>query len=578
MEFLLNFSSWYKTLPASGKASLMLVVVGVVIASFLLKSHYDTAGYQYLFTNLSITDSNAIASKLQSMNVNPQMKGDAILVPGNRVLELRNMLAEDGLPAGGGIGFEIFDKKNFGETEFQQRVNYIRAIQGELARTMQAIDGVEKARVHIVVPEKTLFAEDQKSPTASVALTLYKGRKISEAQISGIVHLMQTSVEGLTDAGINIIDQNGNVLFKSNSDSKGVASSKHLEMQSTVERRLESGVREMLERVVGSAGVSVRVSASLSFQQIEKMVEAIDPESRVAMSEQITTETSAGSSGTAGGVPGAASNVPGGSGAGAAGGRSENSKKVETTATYAVTKTTQKIVEPYGMIQKLSVAVLVDGTYQTAEDGTTTYQPRPAEEITRLEELVRKAIGFNQQRGDEVKIENFQFQKVDATDIAQDAYVQSTDSARWKMFLIDNGTLLGVVLIAGIIFFMLVKLVNSYAPPINVAYANIIGQQAAQVAQALPPAAQVNIVQRNDNAVAQKQEQLAKQLPETSVQRKEQSPQINFVESNASITIEAPMTSEEKLRLQAAKMQVEAVVRADVNDGVGVIREWLSEG
>jgi len=145
------------------------------------------------------------------------------------------------------------------------------------------------------------------------------------------------------------------------------------------------------------------------------------------------------------------------------------------------------------------------------------------------------------------------------------------------MFLLDNGKLLGVVLIAGIIFFMLVKLVNSYAPPIDVAYANIIGQQASQVAQALPSAGQVNITQRNDPAAAAKQEMLAKQLPETNVQRKD-GPQINFVESSASITVEAPMTSEEKLRLQAAKMQVESVIKNDPIEAVNIIRGWLAEG
>jgi flagellar M-ring protein FliF len=576
MEFLLNFNSWYKTLPASGKLSLFLVVVGVVIASFLLKSHYDTAGYQYLYTNLSLTDSNQIAQKLQGMNVKAQIQGDAILVPGNQVLELRNQLAEEGLPTGGGVGFEIFDKKNFGETEFQQRVNYIRAVQGELARTIQAVDGVEKVRVHIVVPEKALFSEDQKNPTASIALTMKKGRKLSDSQVSGLVHLVVTSVEGMTEAGISVIDQNGNTLFKAVDDKNG-GGSKQMELQSNIEKRLEGGVRELLERIVGPGGISVKVSTVLALTQVEKMVESVDPESRVALSEQVTTETSNGSSGAAGGAPGAGANLPGGSAAGSAG-RSENSKKTETSSTYAVTKTTQKILEPYGTIQKLSVAVLVDGNYKTAEDGKVTYEPRTAEEISKMEDLVKKAVGFTPDRGDQVRIENFQFQKLDPADKAQDAYIESTSSARWKMFMMDNAKLMGVVLIAGIIFFMLVKLVNSYAPPINVAYANIIGQQAAQIAQGLPAAGQVNIVQRNDNAAKEKMEQLAKQLPEASVQRRSDGPQINFVESEASITVEAPVTSEEKLRLQAAKMQTEAIIRKDVQEAVTVVREWMSEG
>ncbi|MDB5038234.1 MAG: Flagellar M-ring protein [Bacteriovoracaceae bacterium] len=575
MEFLLNFNSWFKALPAAGKMSLFLVLLGAIIAGFLLKSHYETAGYQYLFTNLTLTDANAISERLQSMNVQVEMKGDAILVPGNRVLELRNMLASEGLPNGGGVGFEIFDRKNFGETEFQQRINYVRAVQGELARTIQAIDGVEKARVHIVIPEKALFAEDNKSPTASVAITLNKGRKLNDAQVNGIVHMMVTSVEGLTEAGINVIDQNGNVLFKASGDEKG-GGTKNLELQSNIEKRLESGVRNMLERIVGAGGVSVKVSSIMNFSQIEKMVESVDPESRVALSENTTTETTSGTSGSPGGAPGAASNVPGGTGQVASQARNENSKKTETTATYAVTKSTQKTLEPVGAIQKLSVAVLVDGNYTTAEDGKQTYQPRTAEEITKIEEIVKNAVGYNKERGDQVKVENMQFQKIEINDKAQDAYVENTTSARWKMFLFDNAKLMGVVLIAGIIFFMLVKLVNSYAPPVNVAYANIIGQQAGQIAEALPRGATVNITQRNDPAARERTEQLAKQIPETNQRKGEAS--INIVESNQSITIESPVTSEEKLRLQGAKIQTEQIIKSDINEAVQVVRSWMNEG
>ncbi len=576
MEFLLNFNSWFKTLPSSGKLSFYLVIIGLVIAGYLLKSHYDTTGFQYLYTNLSLSDANAVSERLQSMNVPTQMKGDAILVPGSKVLELRNMLASEGLPSGGGIGFEIFDKKNFGETEFQQRVNYVRAVQGELARTIKAIDGVEKARVHIVMPERALFAEDQKPPTASVAITLLKGRKISDAQVNGVVHMLLTSVEGLTQDNINIIDQNGNILFRGSGDEKGGMSTKQLEMQSSVEKKLENGVKDLLEKVVGSGGVTVKISALMNFSQVEKMVEAIDPESRVALNETTTTEQSTGSTGAPGGAPGAAANLPGAASTASSQSRNENSKKTETTATYAVTKSTQKILEPVGQIQKISVAVLVDGTYDVAEDGTATYKPRAPEEMAKLEELIRNAVGYSKERGDLVKVDNIQFRKLETTDQVQETYVESATSAQWKMFMLDNAKMLGVVLICGIIFFMLIKLVNSYAPPVNVAYAHIIGQSAGQVAEALPKGAQVNIVQKSDPAAREKQEALAKQLPEAAQRRGE--PAINIVESSQSITVETPVTSEEKLRLQAAKIQTEQIINNDINEAVQVIRGWINEG
>lgn len=577
MEFLLNFNSWFKGLPASGKISFFLVIVGMFTAGILLQSHYKTAGYQYLFTNLSITDANAIGERLQSMNVQAQIQGDAVLVPGDRVLELRNMLASEGLPRGGGVGFEIFDKKNFGETEFQQRINYIRAIQGELARTVTAIDGVETARVHLAIPEKSLFTEDEKQPTASIAISMLKGRRLSDAQIAGIVHLVVTSVEGLTDANVNIVDQNGNTLFKGSGSDGTSFSSKSLEIQANLEGKLEHRILDMLEKVVGAGGASVKVSALMNLSQVERTIEQVDPESRVALSEHVTNETSNGASGAAAGVPGAAANLPEGGGAGGASSRSENTKRNETINQYTVSKTTQRVVEPVGTVQKLSVAVLVDGTYKANEDGTKAYSARTPEEMTKLDDLVKKAIGFNQQRGDEVKVENIQFQRLDLDAKDQEAYVQATNASAWNRFMLDNGKLFGLVLVLGIVFFMLVRLVNSYAPPVSVAYANIIGQQAGDVAAVLPARAQVNIIQRNDPNVKAQQEALARQVPEVNM-RRGAAGEINFVESQKSITIEAPTTSEEKLRLQAAKMQCESIIKADMNEAVQIIRAWLNEG
>jgi flagellar M-ring protein FliF len=574
MEFLLNFNTWFKSLPASGKISLFLVVIGMFTAGLLLQSHYKYTGYQYLFTNLNISDANSISERLQAMNVQVEMRGDSVLVPGNRVLELRNLLASEGLPRGGGVGFEIFDQKNFGETEFQQRINYIRAVQGELARTISAIDGIEKARVHLVVPEKSLFSEDNKKPTASIAITLYKGRRIAEGQIKGIVHLVTTSVEGLNEANINLIDQNGNELFKAVGEEGGI-SGRHMELQANIEQKLEQGVRDMLERVVGPGGVTVKISSVMNLAQIEKMEERIDPESKTSLSEVVSTDTSNGTTGTPGGTPGAAANLPEGGGTSSSQSRNENTKHSETNTTFAVSKSTQKTIEPVGKIQKLSVAVLVDGTYKVAEDGTKTYQPRAAEEIAKLEDLVKKAVGFSKDRGDEVRVENMQFQRFDFEDKNQDAFVTATNSSHMKIFMMDNAKLFGVVLIAGFIFFMLVKLVNSYSPPITMAYANLIGQEAGKVMDMLPPKATVNIIQRDDPAAKDKANQISQQLPQ--LERKAAAGEINFVESQKSITIEAPTTSEEKLRLQAAKMQVEQIVKTDINETVKIIRQWMNE-
>lgn len=578
MEFLLNFTMWFKNLPASGKISLFLVLVGAVTAGVLIKSHVRYSGYSYLYTNLSLTDSNAIAERLQSMNVETQIRGDAILVPGNRVLELRNTLASEGLPRGGGTGFEIFDKSNFGATEFEQRVSYMRAVQGELSRTISAIDGVESARVHLVVPEKTLFRDETEQPRASVALNLHRGRKLSPSQVSGIVHLLLTSVEGLTEANLNVIDQNGNTLYKgSGSDASGM-SARHLEMRRNMEKSLEARVIEMLERVIGAGRVSVSVSADMNFSQVERTIESFDPEGRVAISEQSVQDTSSGSSGGVGGAPGAASNLPGGAGAEAGSGRSENSKRVETTATYAVSKTIQRILEPVGEIQRLSVAVLVDGNYQEveAEDGTTqmNYEPRSAEELSRIDELVRRAIGFTESRGDEVKVENLQFKPVGGEMEMTEEFVSATNSSRLMVYIMDNIKTVALVLVFGILFLLLVKMINSYSPPMEFAYANIIGESAGNVAKALPSGANVSIVKRDDEAARQKAEEIEKKNPEIAASREAG---IEFIEKPQNIKIETPMTSEEKLRLQAAKMQVEQIINSNVDEAVHVLRAWMQE-
>ncbi len=572
MDFLVNFVTWFKGLPGGAKVSLFLVLVGVVTAGILLQSQVRTAGYQYLYTNLSMTDMNSIAERLQAMNVQPEIRGDSVLVPGNRVLELRNLLASEGLPRGGGTGFEIFDEKNFGATDFEKRVNYLRAIQGELARTISAIDGVSSARVHIVMPEKTLFAKDQKNPTSSVALTLHKGRRLSDSQIAGIVHLVITSVEGLTQENINVIDQNGNMLFRASGEEGVSASGRQMELQGAAEKQMSSRISDILEKVVGPGRFSVSVSADMDFSQIEKTVEQFDPEGRVAISESAVTEKSSGSSGAGGGAPGAASNLPGGAASGSSQ-RSENSNRSETTNTFAVSKTVQRIVEPVGEIKKISVAVVVDGNYTKAEDGTSTYAPRSAEEIAKLSELVQKAIGFNSARGDEVRVENIQFKSLEDRDVAQEAFIEATNSSRWTLFLMDNATVIGIILIAGIIFFLLVRLVNSYAPPMEVAYANIIGERAGAIASSLPSGGAIQIVQRDSPDVQAKAELLAAKNPDLSLAKQAEE---KLAQAQAALA-EQTITSDEKLRLQAAKMQVEKLIQGGTDEAVQVVRAWLNE-
>ena len=388
-------------------AARKLTVVGVLLltAACLGAMVYfsNQVDYGVLFSNLNSEDAAAITSKLKEKKVPYQLSSDgrAISVPTTQVSELRLEMAASGLPHGGGIGFEIFDNKTLGATEFEQQISYRRALQGELSRTINGLDEIQSSRVHIALPKDSVFVDQQRKATASVTVKLKAGRSLRPQQVDGIVHLVASSIEGLNPADVMVVDSKGNMLSKAQSDPRMPGlSNTQVEYQRNVERDMAGRIQTMLENVVGKGKASVQVTADLDFRVTEKTEEVYDSENPAVRSTQKELDKSS----TKSGDPKTANGT--------------DKEKTEETTNYEINRTVSKTIMPVGDIKKMSIAVLVDGTYVKDSKGVETYQERPKKEIETLEEIVRKSSGFNPQRGDQVVVTSMPFQKGDVAEMA----------------------------------------------------------------------------------------------------------------------------------------------------------------
>jgi len=384
--------------------------------------------YQLLFSHLSPDDAAAIINELKERRIPYRIEaGGAIAVPKEKVYETRLSLAGEGLPRGGGVGFEIFDRSRIGMTEFTQKVNYLRALQGELARTISWLAEIESARVHIVVPEKRLFLGTEEKARASVIVKLKPGKQLSYNQVQGIVHLIASSVEGLDPGNVTVVDTHGQMLTRPRDrEDLAVLSSYQLEYQHSLERYIENRIQQILEPVVGPGKVVTRVSAEIDFKRVEKTEERYDPDSVAVRSEQRNLEKTAAGFAAAG-VPGVLSNTPANQGTRALSGPAPTQRQNEII-NYEISKVVSRIFEPSGAIKRLSVAVLVDGTYKmvkTAEGKEQRqYVPRSKEELKKFEDLVKSAVGFVADRGDTVEVVNIPFES--------QPEITSTEETDWQ--------------------------------------------------------------------------------------------------------------------------------------------------
>ncbi len=394
------------------------LIIGVVIAGMLtLVSSDSVTNYGVLFSSLSESDAADIVAKLKEQRIPYRitMNGSAINVPVDKVLETRLSLAGDGLPRGGGVGFEIFDRTNLGVTDFVQKLNYQRALQGELARTIQQFQQIKAARVHIAKPKESVFVEDQRPPSASVSLTMRGRNKLSKTQIQAIVNLIGSAVSGLTDEHITVVDTAGHLLFRKRGDGPGMLSSSQLEYQLKLERNLRNKLETMFEGVVGVGKVIARVSTDLDFNQVDSTEELYDPEGQVVRSEQLLNEANSQSGQQAKGIPGVKGDLASfaENSTGAGGGAGSGNQRNTVTRNYEVSKTVRRTKAAVGVIRKMSVAIMVDGLYKKVvdKDGNTeiNYTPRPDSEIQRFVTMARNSVGFDVERGDRLEVVSMPF-------------------------------------------------------------------------------------------------------------------------------------------------------------------------
>jgi flagellar M-ring protein FliF len=416
-NFQSQIKKFWSGLSRAKKIALIAVTSTVLLGVIAVATIGSRVRYAPLYTGLSTEDSAAVASKLKEMKVLHRVTPSGIEVPEESVPELRLDLASAGLPRGGGIGFEIFDSARFGATEFEQQVNLRRAMEGELARSIMTIEGVVSARVHLVLPERRLFAARSEGASASVVVKLSPGVDFGKREVAGVVHLVSSAVPGLSKDRVSLVNTDGVTLH---SPSSGDSASSGLEeSQGQAARDLASGmethVRTLLERVTGPGGVDVRINVDLEDASRERTEEHYEPTKTALRSEHKSEESTTEEGATVAGVPGAQTNLPDveESVASREADQGGNVFRRTRTRNWEVDRVTEKIVTPRGDVSRVSAAVLIDGNYET-KDGVQVYQPRDPEELKRLEEVVKNAIGFNAGRGDSIRVEGAKFSRLDA--------------------------------------------------------------------------------------------------------------------------------------------------------------------
>ncbi|WP_431015559.1 flagellar basal-body MS-ring/collar protein FliF [Bradyrhizobium pachyrhizi] len=391
----------------AARLAAMIAVTAALIGFFaFVIMRVTTPQMTTLFTDLSTEDSSGIIKELERQAIPFELRNDgaAIMVPKDKVTRLRMKLAEGGMPKGGGVGYEIFDKSDaLGTTSFVQNINHLRALEGELARTIRAIDRVQAARVHLVLPEKPLFSRETPEPSASIVLRV-RGA-LEPQQIRAIRHVVASAVNGLKPQRVSIVDEAGQLLADgAQSDADAAVGD---ERRAAFEKRMRKQVEDIVSSVVGTGRARVQLSADFDYNKITQTSDKFDPEGRVLRSTQ-TREESSLTADNSGQVT-VANELPGSQNQDNASRARDQSKKSEETNNYEISRTTKTEVTEAGRVNRISVAVLVDGSYSKNEKGELVYQDRTKEQLDRIAALVRSAIGFDQKRGDQVEVVNLRF-------------------------------------------------------------------------------------------------------------------------------------------------------------------------
>ena len=424
-----QLKDFWSKLPTARKVALAGTALIAIAALILVITWAGEPEYGVLFSNLDPQDAGKVIEKLKYMKVDYKVENEStILVPKSKVYELRLRLASVGLPNSSIVGYEIFDKGNIGVSDFVQKVNYKRALEGELARTIVEMEGVEGARVHIVMPEKALFKEDQKPPTASVVLKLKPGFNLTRENVKAITYLVARSVEGLEPKNVTVIDSYGRVLSSDDeADPFAKMSSKQYELTRKVEKYLTDKVQSLLDGVLGPGNSIARVTAELNFTQVEQTVEAYDPENTAIRSEQRTEERSSSVDTTL---------------------SSTSSQRTNVITNYEINKTVKRIVESVGNIKRLSVAVLIN--QKELENMKSTPGEDPVQKLT---DIIKSTIGFDENRGDQISVVSLPFKPT-----AVEFVYKETPEEWWRKIGEKIFVLIAVLASIVLIFLMLRRL------------------------------------------------------------------------------------------------------------------------
>jgi flagellar M-ring protein FliF len=557
-----------RTLGAARLAAMGAVAAALIFFFLFVIARVSTPAMAPLFTELSLDDSGRIVRELETQGVPYEIRNDGatIMIPKDKVARARMRLAETGLPRGGNVGYEIFDRTDtLGTTSFVQNVNHVRALEGELSRTIRSIDRIAAARVHLVIPERQLFTRDRQEPSASIVLQVRGSLEMS--QVRAIRHLVASAVRGLKAERISIVDERGQLLADGSADGTGVGISGMDERNTAFERKLKEQIDAIVTSVVGANRARVTVSAELDYTRVQQTSDSFDPEARVVRSTQTREEQSATASTQNNDGVTVSNEVPGNNQPRANPQQQnqqprDNTRKTEEVVNYEITRTTRtETLEP-GRVKRISVAVLVDGVYTKGTNNEVSYQPRAKEDIERITALVRSAIGFNEKRGDMIEVVNLRF--AEPTLIAQTA--GDTGFLSLLRFTTDDimrSIEIGVMLILGllVLLFVVRPLVRRVITPEEGSIAGSITTTAT--AGVTPALAAPGIAPQAAGAAAPP---LAPNAPQAPLQRSDH-PAARLIES-AQIMGEAHQKSMQK---------VGELVQSNPQETVSVIRQWMNE-
>lgn len=441
-----QLNSFWQKFGTAQKTAIIALVATLVIGLAAVGFWASKPSYSLLYSKISQEDASAIVQQLEDLKIPFKLShgGTTISVPSEHVYSTRLKMAGEGLPKGDSTGYELFDKNLIGLTDFMQKVNYIRALQGELGRTISEINEVENVRVHVVIPEEALFEKNQKEPTASIIVTLKPGQFLDKEQIGGIRYLVASSVVGLKPTNITIIDNNGNVLSHAKEEnSMDQINKEQLEAQKNVDRYLEAKVQSMLDAVLGQGKAVVKVTAELNFKKVQQTIESFDPDSAVVRRENIQNQKRSETPAQLGGTPGVKPNVTIDTNAAGVGGKNMKDSKESIQNEYEIDRTIQQVVNQIGNINRLSVAVFID---QKLNPETGEPLARTAQEMTSITNMVKAAVGY---QNDPLKgrVDDIAIQETSFNTSVQDAQTLQMKRSQQIQIAIEVGQYVGKALV-----------------------------------------------------------------------------------------------------------------------------------